>query len=323
MSRVCKLLSLSLVLATTISLSKCPWASAAESDAVPNPPVKAEPDSGAIASSGAGTVVKSPATKPATKPAASKTASPGAAAGSKPSVPYSTKARIQSAKEQIKANESFKLHANQFHTEAAANLEQSKRLEGAARSLELRLKTGSGKLDPARLKSALNQFNLDLEAFKVHARQYAAHMDKMKAQIGECHNDEKEYQANLENYLLHCKQYHLPDIRPPHLCPGMEMTQARATELNARLSRDNNKVVAQTAALNEAEGKLLDAVRSSPLLDAKVLKENKRAEIETQLAAEYARLKEEYDLLSIEKSTIDGKPNATTAEATVNGRVKK
>jgi len=104
----------------------------------------------------------------------------------------------------------------------------------------------------------------------------------------------------------------------------MEMTQARANELNSRLARDNNKVVSQTAALNQAEGHLLDAVRNSPLLDAKVLKESKRAEIETQLAAEYARLKEEYDLLAIEKAAIDGKPNATsTAEATVNGRLKK
>src|SRR5688572_15020318 len=69
--------------------------------------------------------------------------------------------RVDSAKELIKDSKSFQLNAKQFQLNMRESERKAKKLQGAAERLELELKQGTGRLDGAKLKSAVNQHKLD------------------------------------------------------------------------------------------------------------------------------------------------------------------
>lgn len=232
-----------------------------------------------------------------------------------------TQARIDSAKNIIAQNENFKLHARQFHLDADADVQRAHKLKGQAESLEKALRAGTGKMDGTKLKDALGKYNIDLSDFRKHTMLYNAHLAQLQQQIGECHADEKQYQATLEQYKLHTQQFHIPDVRPPHICGQLDVSRVEARGIAGKLAGDQQRVLGEQAALAAAEGRLRDTVAQSFGTDVKVLREADRHVQEQKLAAEFARLKDEFESLTIENEALAGaaKPKVT---AVISGKIK-
>lgn len=230
--------------------------------------------------------------------------------------------RVDSAKELIKDSKSFQLNAKEFELNMRASERKAKKLQSAAERLELELKQGSGRLGGAKLKNAINQHSLDVSRFANHAKQYSTHLKQFRKQIGECDESEAAFQNNLTKYSIHCDQYHIPDVPPPHVCPRMVTSEGDMAAARAQMLNDRQRLVAAEADLRKTEDRLNQAVKDGAKAQIKVLQRaDKDSELQ-QLTGEFARLKEEYETLQIQKAAIDGTKGKTVTQTAVGGKVK-
>jgi len=234
-----------------------------------------------------------------------------------PSLAQSMTARIEDAQRLIAVNQDFKLHAQQFHTEANTRINEAKKLSTEAAQLKARTEILK---DQGKLKGALGQYNADIGAFKEHAGQYAEHLAMFQQQIGECHSDEQQYQLNLEQYIIHCNQFHLPNIQPPHICGTLEVTQEESAQLAHQLYSDRSRMVQAESNLNNAEQKLQNALFQEAGLKTKALSNNRRENEEQSLVSEFARLGSEYKSLEAERQFLAG---ANTTTEAVHAKLRK
>lgn len=222
--------------------------------------------------------------------------------------------RIESAKHIIAQVEDFKLKASQYHLKANDSINESKKLKGQAD----RLQALTGAIDG----NAPNEYKANLQAFKDHATAYKAHLDKVERDLGHCHASEAAYQAQLKEYTLHAETFHMPPIKPPHICGRLDVTEHQASHMAGSLRADQMRVVSSEVALANAESKLQNSMQASMNADGQLLHRSQLAEEERKLSGEFAGLKTEYELLKIQQNALLGKA-AATASKNVHGKVKK
>src|SRR5207253_1083055 len=92
--------------------------------------------------------------------------------------PYNEQARIENAKELIAQNQAFQLHAKEVHANLESTEKEAKVLKGKATDLELKLNQQQAHMSPAELRAAQAQLAGDLDQFKIHARDYADHVQR-------------------------------------------------------------------------------------------------------------------------------------------------
>jgi hypothetical protein len=238
--------------------------------------------------------------------------------------PYDPQARIENARNLIKANEAYQKQARKLHAELQETIKVAQTLQGNATKLQLDATGGSlaPKLTGAQLKAAQAQFHTDLDRFKLHAQDYNNHLHQFQGTIGECHANEAAFQAQLNGFRMHVEQFHMPNIRPPHICGHLNLTERESALMANQMRVDEQRAVAAEGALRQTEAKLANEVAQTATLQARVMNENKRELAEQKLAQEYARLHEEYETLNIESQALSGKATGTAVSATVHGTVK-
>jgi hypothetical protein len=243
--------------------------------------------------------------------------------GNQPTQPpaQDLKARVKDAEQIIEQNHNFQLHAKQFHLGAQAQIDAAMRLTGRAQQLQKQAIPLHGKLDAVQLKGATSQFVADLNMFKLHAKDYADHLQAFRDTLGECHKDEAEYAEAVRRHTLHCDEFHVPNIPPPHVCGDMDLTAAESRRVQNTLVNDRGRMVQAEQKLRDEEQKLKDAVEIEPHLMGKVHTASKRMEEERKIAGEFARLAEEYKTLQIEREYVAG--SAKVATSTVRAQIKK
>lgn len=183
------------------------------------------------------------------------------------------------------------------------------------------------RLKGPQLQQAMRQYNVDVEQFKIHAADYNKHYNLFKSQIGECHAARAAFDELHKKYEMHCTAYHLNNIPPPRLCPPMAGSVAEANSIAGQLRSDQMRALRAEGQLRQEEGRLRELENMQGTADALVVKSGERDRREREIAGMFGRLRQEYDLLEIERKTIEhskgGKPVAPIARPSVKGQIKK
>jgi hypothetical protein len=115
---------------------------------------------------------------------------------------------------------------------------------------------------------------------------------------------------------MHLQEFHAPNlrlpsvamatgaIRPPHLCPAMVVSEGQAAQITGTYFNDQLRVLQAQQNLQLAEKQLRDTKVGANLANQKLETEIKRGQGERDLAVEFGKLREEYDLLKTEKERI-------------------
>ena len=229
-------------------------------------------------------------------------------------------ARIDSANQIFEQSVNYKKHAQLLIAQNAKVTADAKRLQGNANAYQAKLAPKIRKLNGAQLAQARGMFKSDLLAFNQHAREYQEHTRQVRAQLGECNASEQEFERNKLSYELHCGQYHMADVAPPHICPGMRAAYGDAAAAQNRLRTDTQRLNAQEANLAESEERLSKAIGASAQGDADITKQNNRYLKEQELAAEFGTLKEEYRQLEVGRKALQAN-GVKIPVATVKGKI--
>lgn len=234
-----------------------------------------------------------------------------------------TETREENAARLIAQAEKINKQAAKLHGKAETSINAANRLAGQARSLTL--KVGS-----PQFKSAVAQYSGDLAQFKAHAEQYNAHLADFQKTIGECQATQAAYDKELKDYQLHVNLFHLPDltgaVRPPHICGQLHMTQSDSARVANSLRMDQLKIIAAQQNLNAAETKLMQAQTDELSTAKKAVNASIREKHEQELAGEFGKLKQEYDLLKMENEALGGANSKVVASVgasvSVHAKVK-
>ncbi|MCC7529198.1 MAG: hypothetical protein IT342_11815 [Candidatus Melainabacteria bacterium] len=183
------------------------------------------------------------------------------------------------------------------------------------------------RLKGPQLQQAIKQFNIDVEQFKIHAAEYNKHYNLFRSQIGECNAARSAFDQLHKKYEMHCTAYHLNNIPPPKLCPPMTASVAEANSIAGQLRSDQMRAMRAEGQLRQEETKLRELEGAQGAADSLVVKSAERDKRERDIAGKFGRLRQEYDLLEIERKTIEAskgaKATAPVARPYVSGKIKK
>lgn len=103
---------------------------------------------------------------------------------------------------------------------------------------------------------------------------------------------------------------------------------SEARTIANQLMNDQMRALRAEGQLRQEEGRLKELEGMQGAADGLVVKASERARREKEIAGMFGRLREEYDLLEIERKTIDhsrgvGKAAAPVARPYVSGKIKK
>jgi len=241
------------------------------------------------------------------------------------------KARVQSAQAILDDIARLETSMKSYHHQAMVLIAQSRKLQGEAEVLQTRTPVlpGYTKLTPAQYQAAMKQYNSDVEAFAAHAGAYDQHLQNFQSTIGECHANDQALNSIIKKYEIHVDQFHVPNqlgaIRPPHICKRMQAAFGDMSgEANSMLM-DQKRVLEAQAALAKTEATLQNAEGEAPGVHQKAMTEARREQGEQALVAEFSRLKDEYDLLKVEKDRLAGNNSALgkVSRSSVSAKIKK
>jgi hypothetical protein len=237
--------------------------------------------------------------------------------------------RIENANQILSLEKQYKTNSMALHARINNLIAQSHTLKGEAEELHSSMPlTGGVKLDAVQLKAAHAQYGAHINEFKVHADAYQAHVAAFRATVGECHANEQAFKNYVNQMQLHMAEFHLnmPDIKPPHVCGLLPMSQAEALGISGQLRGDQQRMQIAEHELAEAQAKLDNERQVSAQLDNKVVKEALRQQKEKELVGEFGKLREEYDLLKTEKDFLAKNGSGSSQKVTravVSGKVKQ
>lgn len=239
--------------------------------------------------------------------------------------------RIANAQELIDEGSALKLKAQAFHRHAEQLIAQATKLKGEAQYLHGNMAPPPVvKLSPVQLKAAQDSYKTHIDEFRTHAEAYQAHLQDLRNTVGECHANQAAYQQFANQVTLHVAQFHIPvpDVRPPHVCRRLGMTSQEMWHTANAMAGDIKRVEQSEADLQVAQNKLQGVEALSPGLDNKAGAEAVREQKEQELAGEFGKLREEYDLLKAEGNILakNGKGFSGGGEitrASVSAKVKQ
>ncbi len=240
--------------------------------------------------------------------------------------PAHLKERCESAQRLIEEGRMFIEQAGSLHKRMESQILEAHRLKGEAEILQtIAPATSPQKLSPKEKQEAQAQYRADLEKFRDHAAQYGAHARNFESEVGACRQSEANYQALVKNYQLHCEQFHLPNIPPPHICLNLDLSYGEASSLAFLLRSDRRRIAEAEQELHKEESRLARSQREAPYLESSLRNDTARQKREQDLAEEFARLKKEYDLLTIERQQLNGVSFSSgnkVIRSSISGKVK-
>lgn len=237
--------------------------------------------------------------------------------------------RVESAVEIKREFDDFIDRGRKLHESFDILIAQTKSLKGRASQLHtVPTNVTPVKLKGRELQEATRQFQIDVSQFKKNADTYRAHLEDFRRQIGECAAAQDAYNEAQKKYEMHCQQYHIPNIPPPHICLELNVSASEAGGIAQQLMSDQMRAIRAEHELRSTNAQVRDLENASAKVDGYLQKQALRLKKEQELAAEFGKLREEYDLLEIERQAIESsrtasKPAAgTVARPTVKGKIK-
>jgi hypothetical protein len=230
--------------------------------------------------------------------------------------------RCRSAVEITRRCNQFTERAEQLIAQNDAVTAQTDRLNGAAKKFQSTVAPKIKPLKGAQLAQAKHMYQTDLNQFASHVAAYREHNANVRSQYGECAASKAAYERNKNSYLLHCKEFHIEDLPPPHVCVTMEEAMSNSESAAGRLKSSVKKLVDSQIELMKTEARLGAALANSSNVDKDVRKQHELNLKEQDLAVEFAQLQEEHKQLEIEKRTLSAS-GVKTAVPTVKARIRK
>lgn len=233
-----------------------------------------------------------------------------------------TEARAKSAVKITSDCNQFTARVEQLIAQNNAVTAQTNRLNGTARQFQSTVTPTIKPLKGAQLAQAKKMYQADLNQFANHVAAYREHNANVRQQYGECAASKAAYERNKNSYLLHCKEFHIEDLPPPHVCVTMEEAMTNSTEAAGRLKSSVKKLVDSQIELMKTESRLSAAIANSASVDKDVRKQHELNLKEQELAVEFAQLQEEHKQLEMEKRTLNAS-GVKTVVPTVKARIRK
>ncbi len=230
--------------------------------------------------------------------------------------------RESSAIRLIRQAELFNQKAALLIAQTQAVTDQAKHLTGAANRYESTLTPKMKPLTGAKLASAKRMFKVDLEQFEQHAREYREHTQSAREQVGQCEASRRAYEANKQAYSLHCGDYHMPNIPPPHVCVVLGRTMEENVSAAAKVRDNMKRMIEAETILMQAEKRLDTAVKNSDSIDMDARKQNEINLREQNLVAEFGQLQEEYRQLGVERNVLKAS-GVKTVVPTVSAKLRR
>lgn len=238
---------------------------------------------------------------------------------------YDPVCRVKDAQDLLAQTKKYCQSSQRLHAQVEKTIEIAQTLKGHATDLEIKVNETvlAPHLKGVQLKAAQGQFASDLKSFKAHADEYAAHVQQFRRTVGECKANAAQYAAEVRRYELHTEVFHIPNIRPPHICGELNMSQGEASHIANQMASDQGRLMRAEQMLADAQTKLNATMAVVPGLQGQVLNENRRAREEKLLLQEFSRLKAEYDTLAVEHAALVGRNmRGTISSKTVSGKIK-
>ncbi len=212
--------------------------------------------------------------------------------------------RSASAREITQKCNTFVDKAQQLIAQANETTAKTNRLNGTANRYGTTLVPIIKPLKGARLAAARQMYKTDLEQFANHVSEYREHNANVRRQFGECAASRAAYEKNKNSYLIHCKEFHMEDLPPPHVCVTMEQAMGNADSAAGKLKDSVKRLVDSQIELMKTEGRLQAAMLNSANVDKDVRKQHALNLQEQDLAVEFAKIQEEHKQLEVEKRTL-------------------
>ncbi len=220
-------------------------------------------------------------------------------------------ARICQAERLIAQAKDFKLQAAKFHGAAQAQSGEAKRLSASAEKLNKSTKKLNASVREnvkgGSFKLGTKQYELHLDEFEKHSKLYNAHLADYEKQLHQLQITNGQLESSCKEFADHVQKYHIPGLRPPHVCLQLQWEQKDMQRAVRGYQEDQVKVQKAEAALADQEAKLAQAAREHADLESKLLQKANLDELErTQgfmLLKEYQQIEREYRMLQQEKKS--------------------
>lgn len=229
--------------------------------------------------------------------------------------------RSASAHDLVQKCNTFVKHAEQLIAQANEATKKTDRLNGAAKRYSSTIVPVIKPLKGARLTQAKQMYKSDLAQFANHVSDYREHNANVRRQFGECAASRAAYERNKNSYLIHCKEFHMEDLPPPHICVTMEQAMGNSDSAAGKLKDSVKRLVDAQIELMKTEGRLQAALNNSAAVNEDVRKQHSLNLQEQELAVEFAKIQEEHKQLEVEKRTLSGsgiKVPVRTVRATIH-----
>lgn len=218
--------------------------------------------------------------------------------------------RIEQAARLIAQAKDFKLQASKFRATADLQSREAQKLSGQAQKLnntthklnaKIRENVKSGEV----FKLGEKQYQLHLDEFSKHSKLYSAHLAEYDKQLHQLQITNAQLESSCKEYADHVQKYHIPGLRPPHVCLQLQWEQKDMQRSVRGYQEDQIKVQKAEASLADQEAKLAQAAREHSELEKNLLQKANFDELErTQgfmLLKEYQQIEREYRMLQQEK----------------------
>lgn len=225
-------------------------------------------------------------------------------------------ARKSEAEKLIEQSKQFKLKAARYHGAVSAQKKDAQKLSSEAQKLS----TGAHKLnaefkDKVELGKILKlntaQYNLHLKEFQDHARLYNAHLADYEKQVLAAQATAGALKSSCRQYADHVEKYHIPGLRPPHVCVQLQWEEKGMQRAARGFQEDQLKSQKAEAELAKQEAQLAQVAHERADLEAKLLQKANIDELErtqgAMLLKEYQQIEREYRMLGQEKTNIERK----------------
>ncbi|MGH9548463.1 MAG: hypothetical protein ACRD3W_03770, partial [Terriglobales bacterium] len=182
--------------------------------------------------------------------------------------------RIESAKAIIAGFEQYDRDAKLLMAEAANQTKAAKRLKGEAQRYQSNVIPKMKPLTGAKLSAAQKMYRADLQQFSQHAQAYRQHMAHVREVFGQCEASRRAFEANAGKFSLHCDEFHMGDIPPPHICLEMGGNAAQALQMAGETKGNMQRLAQAEMELMYAEHRLTNAMSSTFAVDESVRKQH-------------------------------------------------
>ncbi|MBX9687816.1 MAG: hypothetical protein K2X27_14010, partial [Candidatus Obscuribacterales bacterium] len=220
--------------------------------------------------------------------------------------------RLREAESFIEKAKEFKADAAEFHAYVLAQQAEAQKLEKQA----FKLKAVSAKLNARIQKQDAvlsigdygKQYKAHLAEFQEHSRLYAAHLQEYEKQAARLQENAGDLQTSCKEYADHARKYHIPGLRPPHVCLQMQWQNQDMLKVARGYQEEQTKAAKVESKLAAEEAALAEALKERHTLENKLLQKADFEQFErTQgimLLREYQQIEREYRNLLQEKKSV-------------------